>query len=773
MSNSVATLNAAASLPERLTRLARPASVVLLALVVFVPALDNEFVGWDDPDWVGANPFILDAAGLKEVWTSIHTASYYSCPVTVTSFWLEYRLWGLDARGYHLTNVLLHGLNALLVWWVLRALGAGRWPSWLAAALFAVHPMQVQSVAWVTERKNVLSLALMLGSFLFYVRHRRTGGWWTYACSVLLFTGAVLSKASAVILPAILLWTEWAVGLPAARGWGRLNRAALFRTVPMLVVAAGITALTVYMEHPSAPDGPPGMSRLLVAGAIPWFYLAKLMAPVGLMPLYPKWELATEALVWWLPLAALVVAAVTLLVYRRKLNRFFLWGLGMFLLSLLPMSGLAHYVFFDYSYVSNHYIYMACIGVFLSLGVLLERLYGPVLVRPAARAATMLVVLAAVGGLAAQTWRRCDLWQDTKTILHEVLRYYPDFWMAHASLGDVVAQEGDYRQAVAYYRRSLELNPDQSLVRHNLGSLLATLGDNAAAVESYRRAIALQPDALPPRINLGALLLRLRRFPEAVELYQSVLNLKADDPTVLTNLGYALAELGRPLEAIESLEKATHIAADLPQAHFSLAFTYQSIGRSEEAAQGYRRCIELDPRHAGARHQLGNLLAQQGQLKQALQQYRRALETEPDRLEIVFYLGDILFQLGRYAEAAEALERAHQLRPEHLGTVSRLALLLATSPHPEHRDGRRALRLARRVCQATQYRSSQALDLLACAQAEVGQFEEARAGVRRALQLAEQDDRREWIEEFQRHLRAFRADRPFRQPLLSPVEQPD
>jgi hypothetical protein len=360
--------------------------IVCLTLLVYAPAISAGFI-WDDDHYVTENMTLRSLAGLKQIWLDPKaTPQYY--PLVHTGFWVEYHLWGLDPKGYHLVNVLLHAANAVLVWLVLKRLGV---PGALWAALiFALHPVHVESVAWVTERKNVLSTLFYLSAMLAYWRfwpadgaQPQTGAWRWYGLALLLFVFALLSKTVTCSLPAaILLIRWWKTGRLASRDW--------LLTAPMFAVGLALALLTVYLEkHHVGAQGEEFtwsyLDRVLIAGRAIWFYAGKLIWPSNLIFIYPRWNI--DASVWWqyvFPLAAAGVV-LALLVLRNRLGRAPLTAVLFFIGTLTPALGFFDVYPMRYSFVADHFQYLASLGLIVLFAGLSTELAG----RLARRATTV------------------------------------------------------------------------------------------------------------------------------------------------------------------------------------------------------------------------------------------------------------------------------------------------------------------------------------------------------------------------------------------------
>jgi tetratricopeptide (TPR) repeat protein len=515
------------------------AALLLLTAAAFAPAVRNGFV-WDDDAYVHQNPTLESAAGLRRIWLEPGaTPQYY--PLVHTSFWLERRVFGRGPAGYHAVNVLLHATAALLLWRVLRLLEAPG--AFLAAALFAVHPVQVESVAWISERKNVLSGALYFGAALAWLHRVGGGGGARQRLAFALYASALLAKTVTCTLPAALLLVRW---------WRRepvLERALLRRLAPFFATGLALGLLTVQLEKTRVgAEGPPWdlspAERVLVAGRALFFYAGKLAWPADLCFVYPRFALdARDPAQWLYPGAALAVGAA-LFAARRRLGRGPLAAALYFGGTLFPALGFFDVFPMRYSFVADHFQYLACAGPFALAAALASRLPGP-RARRAARGALVL----AVALCAAQSFRLVPVYADLETLWRHTVAVNPEAWMAHFNLGNELRRQGRREEAAAAYREALRARPDLATAHHNLAGVLAQQGDLDGAVSHYRRVLELEPWHAAARSNLGAVLASRGRLEEALAELREALRLRPGDPRVRQQLAAVLERLGRTEEA--------------------------------------------------------------------------------------------------------------------------------------------------------------------------------------------------------------------------------
>lgn len=346
------------------------AALVVFALFVYGPSLTGGFI-WSDDLSISGNELLRSTNGLYKIWFSTQPQDYW--PLTNTSYWIEWRLWGLNPLGYHLTNVVLHCANAWLLWVILR-----RWSipgAFLAALFFVVHPVNVVSVAWITQRKNTLSMLFFLVSVLCYDQRDRRSALW-YGLSIVAFLLAMLSKGSVAVLPPMLLLIAW---------WrnGRVTRDDVLRTVPFFVIAIALTLVNIWFQTHLAGEAirhATFAERLAGAGAVVWFYVYKALLPIDLSFIYPNFQIEVSQLVWWLPLLAMIgVTAFLVWLRDRKFGRAALFAWGFYLLAMAPVMGFTDVQFMKYSLVADQYQYLGLLAVCTAVAAALSWMFG---VRP-------------------------------------------------------------------------------------------------------------------------------------------------------------------------------------------------------------------------------------------------------------------------------------------------------------------------------------------------------------------------------------------------------
>jgi tetratricopeptide (TPR) repeat protein len=579
--------------------------IVLAGLLAYLPTLRNGFV-WDDDSVLAHNALVQAPDGLVRLWTTAQQADYW--PVSLSTFWVEWRLWGTAAAGYHATNLALHLTACLLLWSVLRRLripGAA-----LAALLFAVHPVNVESVAWITQRKNLLAMVFFLlavrGFVLWLDRRTEPGGARApYLLSLGAFALGLLSKGSVATLPVVLL------GIVAWRR--RPTRADLLALAPFVLVAGGLAAVNVWFEsrgfhavlrHAGA------FERLLGAAAAVWFYLSKALWPARLSLVYPAWRIDPGQLRWWLPLGAALAATGLLLASRRLRPALFAWLY--FGVMLAPALGFTDVYFMRFSLVADHYQHLALIGLVALAGYGWSAWAAPVPAKGAVAAA----VLAA---LTVLTWRRAGDFRDEATLYRATLTANPDCWMADNGLAHLALQAGRIGEARAELDEALRLNPEFAEAYLNRGAIEFSTSQIPAAQADFARAVRFGPLQAAAHLNLAA----------------------------------ADVALGRNAEALPELQEALRLRPDYPEAYYYLGNALQALGRLPEAAAAFTELLRLSPRDADAEDYLGTVYAALGRDDLAMDHFRRAIALNPNQADAHRNLADCYRRGGRTAEAEQ------------------------------------------------------------------------------------------------------------------------
>jgi tetratricopeptide (TPR) repeat protein len=696
--------------------------LVAATVIAYQPAWRAGFI-WDDDVYVVDNPLLTAPDGLRRIWFSLDSPSQYF-PLTYTTFRFERALWGLNPSGYHWVNILLHAANAVLLWRLLNRL---RLPGgWLAAAVFALHPVHVESVAWITERKNVLSLffsLLSVRAWVEFIEGPPGRAWRFYVGALLLYALALFSKTTACTLPAALLLLLWLKGKP-------IDHVRLAQIVPFVLMGLGMGLLAMWWER--FHQGTEGrqfatgwLERVLVASRAVWFYAAKLIWPADLAFSYSRWTINTASpfAYVWLAAGAGMCAAIWRL--RRSLGRGLEVAVLFFVLTLGPMLGFVMLYTFRYSFVADHYQYVASIGLIAlmaggiaSTNGLFGR--GNRFLKPAVCGAALLVL----GGL---TFRQAGLYVDTKSLWQGTLQRNPESWLAHNHLGGLLLNEGKVEEAMAHFQKAVELQPDFAESQNMLGSALITLGRLDEAAARFQKAFELEPRS-------------------AVALY---------------NLGVVASAKGLPDQAIQLYQRALEIQPRYAEAHGNLGLMLAQQGQLEEAIVHFRRAVEIKP-DAQAHNNLGNALLQRRAVDEAIIHYQAALKLRPDHEQAHNNLGTALLEKGRVLEAIAQYRAALRIRPDYVTAQRILAFVLATRSDASMQNGNEATELVQRADALSGGTDPLIKGTLAAALAAGGRYADAVAAAQQAVQLAAAQNNAMLAEALQKQLELYRSGSPLR-----------
>jgi tetratricopeptide (TPR) repeat protein len=751
-----------------------PLAIAGITFAAFAPALNNEFLNWDDDKNLLNNDRFrgLGSEQLRWDFTAFFMGHYQ--PLTWVSYGTDYSIWGIkDPFGYHLTNLLLHALNAVLVYFLaarllslVRGLRgppplAARVVAAVAALLFAVHPLRVESVAWATERRQVLSVCFLLACVLCYIRYAQgnQGRWRWYAASVALLLVSVLSEAWAMTLPPILLLLDFYPLRRVALTVKSLStRAGLHVLLDKIPFAAwgGCAAIMAARAQAAAPD----TVKTLAEYGIPQrfaqafyglaFYVWKTLIPAGLAPLYeipqhmspfePRFILAT----------LLVVSAIVLVLKWRACRPAGPVLLGVYVITLLPVLG---FLQSGPQLVADRYSYVSCLPLALLAGAGLwwgADWLSHRWARLPALALSGAVAAVVIGGLAVLTWRQTFVWHDSQTLWKRTAAICPDSPYAHHNLGVELANKQLYDQAIAEFKQAISLNPRHVNALYSLGRALHLEGKTVESIQYFNAALAIKPNEAKAHLWLADALRALGRLGEAARHSELAAQL---NPT-----GGVIPD-SSPDAAVARLAAAVQSHPDDANARYQLGMVLGRVGRFPEAAQQLAECVRLQPDHFDALVCLAWTQRQLGNTQAAALDYRQALALRPDSAEAHSRLADLLAEGGQDAAAVSHYRAALHSAPDRWGSLINLAHLLATSQDPAIRNPEEGVRLAEQACQATRFTQPAFLNTLATAYAEAGRFDEAVQTLQRVVPVAAADPNKAVLEDIQRRIQLYQQHR--------------
>ena len=662
--------------------------VLVFAIIIAYQPAWNGLPIWDDNAHI-TQPALRPLQGLARIWMQPGASQQYY-PFVHGVFWVEHRLWGDATLGYHLVNILLHAFSALLLARILRQLEVPG--AWLAATIFALHPVQVESVAWISELKNTLSGAFYLGSALAYLEFDRKRGPKPYLVALGLFILGLLSKTVIATLPAALLLVFW---------WkrGRLSWQQDVRPlIPFFLAGIAAGLFTAWMERTFI--GAQGrefdftfIERFLIAGRAIWFYLGKLFWPAELIFIYPRWNVSQA--VWWqylFPAAGLLL--LTVLWKLRQRCRGPLVALLYFAGTLFPALGFFNVYPFRFSFVADHFQYLAGIGPItlasasiVWLAVFFKRR------RPRLEMVLWVGLLLALGTL---SWRQARVYRSVEALWTDTLHKNPNCGMAHDYLGITLFGTGQVDEAIAHFQKAIEIDSNDDMAHNNLGKVSLQTGRADEAIAHFQKAIEINPDSLEAHYNLGNALLQVGRVDEAIAHFQKAIEINPNNAEAHNNLGNVFLQVGRVDEARAHYQRAVEINPNSVEAHYNLGNAFLQVGRVDEAMAYYQRAVEINPNDAEAHSNLGNAFLQVGRVDEAMAHYQRAVEIDPNHAEVYNNLGTALRQVGRVDEAIVHYQKAIEINPNFAQAYYNLSLVLRQAGRVDEamKTAQRALELA-------------------------------------------------------------------------------
>ncbi|MGP8021123.1 MAG: tetratricopeptide repeat protein, partial [Limisphaerales bacterium] len=696
------------------------AFLVVAVWIVFGQTLGFEFVNYDDNFYVYENPEVIQGLSLKGIgWALTHSVAANWHPLTVMSHMLDCQLYGLHAGGHHLTSLLLHAATAILLFLVLREMTGALWRSAFVAAVFAIHPLRVESVAWVSERKDVLSglfFMLTLGAYVRYVR--RPPSWGRYLTVLFLFALGLMCKPMLVTMPFVLLLLDyWPLNRfgAAANGYA-ISRKLIIEKIPFIVFSIAICVVTVLVQQPDKEISLfLRVSNTLVSCVA---YCGQMFYPVGLALLYPF--PINGVPVGEVILALLLLVAVTVIAFCGRQKRpYFLMGWLWYLGMLVPVIGLVQV---GSQARADRYTYLPQIGLYILLTWTVIELTASWRSRRWVLGVGAMTVLAVLITCAsAQT----AYWCDSESLWTHTLACTPDNSTAHNKLGNAFLKQGRMEEAMVHYQQALAISPDEETY-DNLGYVYLQQGKTGDATVQFQKALEINPNYTEAYYNLGNALLQQGNVEEAVACYQKALKINPDDAKVYNNLGSIFRQQGRPEEAIAQVQKA----------------------------------LEINPNYAEVHNNLGVVFTQQGRREEAISQFQKALTIEPDYAEAHYNLGNALFQQGNVEEAIAQFQKALEIKPDYVAVQNNMAWVLATCPQASLRNGIEAVKLAERANQLTGGQNPVILCTLAASYAEAGRSAEAIETAQHALQLATVQSNTALIESLQSQIKSYQAGIP-------------
>ncbi|MHC4738665.1 MAG: tetratricopeptide repeat protein [Planctomycetota bacterium] len=717
--------------------------LILSGFIAYEPMRHNDFVGFDDDKYVTQNPLVkmgLARESVKWAFTSTYLSNWH--PLTWLSHMLDCQFFGPEPFWHHLTNLLFHIANTVLLFWLLKKMTGRIWPSAFVAAAFALHPLHVESVAWVSERKDILSglfWMLTIAAYIQYTKHHNIG--W-YLLVFLAFGLGLMAKPMIVTLPFVLLLLDyWPMQRFQLRSQSELGGTGIsilktsrliIEKIPLFVLML-ISSVITFVVQRRAMEMDTGVDISLItriSNAIVSYlaYILKIFYPTRLAVLYP--HLGSSLPLWQIIVSFLILATISAgVIYNARKRRYLLVGWLWYLGTLLPVIGLVQ---FGVQAMADRYTYLPSIGIFIMIAWGASEILTRWRYQRIGLAITAAIVLT---GMLLCTRMQLRHWRNSFTLFEHTLKVTKNNFTMHYNYGYMLSTQGRFADAVMHFDKALQINPQYHDAYNNKGLALLELGEIDKAIECFNEVLKLKPDFHRAHNNLGMAFYRMGKTDLAIEQWLESVRLSPDDDTSHFNLGMEFIKQDKIDKAIEHFNRVVEIRPYWPEAHYKLGIAY------------YR----------------------QGRLDLAAKQCARALSLKPDYTEANISLAHNLFELGRIQQAIDYYYRLLRLQPNQVEVLNNLTWILATIEDEKFQNPAEAVKFAQRACQLTGYQQPQILDTLAVAYAAAGNFPEAIKAAEKALKLAESSGEKDFAQQIRSRMELYKTGQPYREPSPKPI----
>ncbi len=745
------------------------AALALAVIIAFEPVRHNDFVNYDDDQYVTESPHIYGGITADSVLWAFTVPHYYMYhPLTSLSHMLDCELFGLNASGHHLMNLLFHLANTLLLFAVLKTMTGRTWLSAFVAAAFALHPLQVESVAWASERKNVLSTFFWLLTIVAYIRYSARPAVGRYLLVVLTTACGLLSKPTAVTLPFSLLlldfWPLHRIRWPAKKSPDDLSRpkyktSSILRLItekiPLFILSAALSVITYIVQKSggAVKTGQHLTIDIRIANAVASYvkYLGKIFYPRRLAPFYPH-PGETLGFLWPFLCLLILIAVSAIVIYLARRRRYLAFGWLWYLGLLVPVLGLIQS---GGQALADRYLYLPSVGIFIIVAWGAADIFAKYKYRTvtlAAAAGIILVVLL----LCIRT--QIPHWKNNYTLYSHAVAVVEDSHVMENNFGDTLRKKGRVEEAIEHFDRAIQADPKYLIAYNNKGRAYLDLNKVDKAIEIFNQALAIDKNRYDTYNYLGLAYAKKGRLDLAVQNYGISIRLKPDYHQALNNLGIVLKQQGKIEQAVEIWQEALKVKPDYPNAHYNLGLTVAKQGKYNAAAEHLKKAIKAKPDWPEAYYNLGGIYYRLGKLDLAVEHCAKALQLKPDYFKAGIVLARTLFQMERIQQAIDCCYRMLQTDPNQPEVLSLLALFLSTADDAKFQNPDEAVKFARKACDLTDYNQPELLETMAVAYAAAGKFTDAIEILQKALELALAEGSADLAEQIRSRLQQYKND---------------
>jgi len=743
---------------ERRQKLIIGLGLIAATLAAYEPIRHNGFVSYDDPQYITENADIKAGITWQSLGRSFIQPHYFMWhPLTTLSHKLDWQLFGSNPLGHHLVSLVFHIVNALLLFWILTNITGSTLPSAFVAAVFALHPLQVESVAWAAERKTVLSGLFWLLTIAVYI-------WFTKRPSLkrniflfLVYGLCIMTKPVVVTLPLVLLLLDY---WPLERFEKASIKRLVVEKIPLLTLSAILSVITFAAQHKGGAVV--ALEKICLRDRIGNMftsyagYIGKTIWPKGLAVIYP-YRSTSFSDVGTVGCIILFILMLFLSVYTRRRRKYVTVGLLWYIGTLVPVIGLIQS---GSQAMANRYMYIPILGLLIIVAWGVKDLISD---------KRNLQIVAAISAGAVLTTAliltrtQVRYWQDSLTLFEHTLRVTENNQIAENSYGCALFDLGRENEAILHLNKAVKISPLFKDARCNLGKVFLKEGKFNEAIACFNEVIKQDEDFAEAHYNLGLALGKQKRYDEAIQHFNKVLKIDPHYPDAYKKIGLALYESGRNDEAIALFNRILQKNEGSAEAHYNLAVVLGRQKKFDEAIEHLAKALKIDPNYPDARNRMGLAMLATDRFNEAIEYFKESLRSNTRQAEVYANLGSTYHQLGEYEQAISNLTRAVELDPNNADTLNNLAWTLATVNDSSLQDANRAIGLARRACELTGDKKAEHLDTLAAAYAAAGRFEEAVKTAGQAIETAKTEGREDLVSEIQGRMELYKTGKRYLQ----------
>lgn len=735
-------------------------SLALATIIAYEPVRLNGFVNYDDDLYVTENPNVNKGITGDSILWAFTTGHYNSWhPLTWLSHMLDCQLFGLKPAGHHVTNLLFHIANTLLLFWILKRMTGAIRQSVFVAAVFALHPLHVESVAWIAERKDVLSGFFWMLTIACYARYTEQPNMRRYLLVLLVFASGLMAKPMLVTLPFVLLLLDyWPLG---RLEWG--NRSALRMVkekVPLLILSVASSVITfIVQQKGGAMDiGESYSFGVRTSNALVCYvsYLIKMAYPTNLAVLYPH---PGNSLPMWQVIVSLliIVVASVVVIYTGRRRRYLVAGWFWYLGTLVPVIGLVQV---GAQAMADRYTYLPLIGIFIMVSWGAADLAAQWRYRNTGLGITAGVILVV---MLISTRMQLRYWQDNLKLFEHSAAVTKNNFIMHDSFGGALFENGQLDEAIAQFKEALRINPKYSGAKRNIGIVFLKQGKIDESIKVLTEVVNSKGNQPKAHNYLGLAYAEKGELDKAIQHYKEAIRLKPDYVEAIGNLGIALKEHGQATEAIKEWKRALLLKPDEPNIHYNMGLAMAEQGDYDQAIRHFNASLTAEPNWAQAHYNLGCAYYQQDKFDLTIKHCIEALRLKPDYPDAHYNLGLVLARQGKYDDAIKHFAKVVELDPNSVDALENAAWLLATISDVSVGDANKAVEYAERACELTGYKDIRALDTLAASYAAAGRFDDAVKAAQLAVDAARNGNQEKLAGEIQDRIKLYQLGRPYRQ----------